>query len=124
MTEMQNFASRLRAGETLVGTLVSLPSAEVCELLAEIGYDWLFIDAELGPFNPQQTLGMLQAAAPTPCLIRVPVGEGLWINKALDAGAAGIIAPQVHNAKQAREIIRHCKYAPAGNRGMGCWSST
>jgi 4-hydroxy-2-oxoheptanedioate aldolase len=119
MNETRNFAQRLRDGDILTGTLVSLPSPEICELLASVGYDWLFIDAEHGAYNPQQAQGMLQAAAPTPCVIRVPVGESVWIKKALDIGAAGIIVPQVHNSTQAREIIHNCKYAPVGDRGIG-----
>lgn len=119
MTDAQVFRQRLRAGEILYGTLVSLPSAEICEVLAEIGYDWLFIDTEHGAFNPQQAQGMLQAAAPVPCVIRVPAGEPIWIKKALDIGAAGVIVPQVHTAEQASAIIRSCKYSPAGDRGVG-----
>jgi 2-keto-3-deoxy-L-rhamnonate aldolase RhmA len=119
MKETQNFAERVRSGVTLTGTLVSLPSPEICEVLANVGYDWLFIDAEHGAFNPQQAQSMLQASAPTPCVIRVPVGEPVWLKKALDIGAAGVIVPQVHNSAQAKEIIRHCKYAPVGDRGIG-----
>ena len=119
MKKINNFAKRLRSDEILIGTLVSLPSAEICELLASIGYDWLFIDAEHGAFNPQQAQAMLQAAAPTPCIIRVPSDETIWIKKALDICAAGVIVPQVHTADQAREIISHCKYTPDGKRGIG-----
>ena len=119
MKKINNFAKRLRSGEILIGTLVSLPSSEICELLASIGYDWLFIDAEHGAFNPQQAQAMLQAAAPSPCLIRVPSDETIWLKKALDIGAAGVIVPQVHTADQAREIISHCKYTPDGKRGIG-----
>lgn len=119
MKKVQHFAGRLRAGDVLIGTLVSLPSPEICELLKHVGFDWLFIDAEHGAFNPQQAQNMLQAAAPTPCVIRVPVGETVWLKKALDIGAAGVIVPQVHNATQAKEIIQHCKYSPVGDRGIG-----
>ena len=119
MKNTNNFAKRLRSKEILIGTLVSLPSPEVCELLAGVGYDWLFIDAEHGAFNPQQAQTMLQAAAPIPCLIRVPDDETIWIKKALDIGAAGVIVPQVHNADQAKRIISDCKYAPDGQRGIG-----
>ena len=119
MKETHNFAQRVRSGQVLMGTLVSLPSPEICELLANVGYDWLFIDAEHGAFNPQQAQSMLQAAAPTPCVIRVPEGESVWIKKALDIGAAGVIVPQVHTSAQARKIIKHCKYAPVGDRGIG-----
>ena len=119
MKNINNFTERLRSKEILVGTLVTLPSPEVCELLANVGYDWLFIDAEHGAFNPQQAQTMLQAAGSVPCLIRVPDDETIWIKKALDIGAAGVIVPQVHDANQAKKIITDCKYAPDGNRGIG-----
>jgi 2-dehydro-3-deoxyglucarate aldolase/4-hydroxy-2-oxoheptanedioate aldolase len=114
-----SFAQRLRAGELLIGTMVSLPSPEITEILADTGFDWLFIDAEHGAFNPQQAQTMLQAAGKCPCVIRVPAGEDMWIKKALDIGAAGIIVPQVHTAEQAEQIISQCKYSPEGSRGVG-----
>ena len=113
------FAERLRKGELLIGTLVSLPSPEITEILSSVGYDWLFIDAEHGAFNPQQAQSMLQAAGDVPCVIRVPSGDEVWIKKALDIGAAGIIVPQVHTAEQAKQIVKSCKYSPQGSRGVG-----
>ncbi|MCH8162479.1 MAG: 2,4-dihydroxyhept-2-ene-1,7-dioic acid aldolase [Proteobacteria bacterium] len=113
------FKERLRNGDLLIGTLISLPSPEIAEILSQSGFDWLFIDAEHGAFNPQQAQPMLQAAGDTPCVIRVPAGDDVWIKKALDIGAAGIIVPQVHTAEQAGKIINQCKYSPVGNRGVG-----
>ncbi|MBM2830383.1 MAG: 2,4-dihydroxyhept-2-ene-1,7-dioic acid aldolase [Gammaproteobacteria bacterium] len=115
----KSFADRLRSGELLIGTLVSLNSPEITEILAEAGFDWLFIDAEHGAYNPQQAQSMLQAAGQCPCVIRVPAGDEIWIKKALDTGAAGIIVPQVHTAEQARQIVQYCKYSPEGSRGVG-----
>ncbi len=119
MKNNKAFTERLRQGDLLFGTLISLPSPEIAEILSHTGYDWLFIDAEHGAFNPQQTQPMLQAAGDTPCVIRVPAGDDVWIKKALDIGAAGIIVPQVHTAEQAEQIINQCKYSPVGNRGVG-----
>lgn len=119
MKKNKQFAERLREGDTLIGTLVSLASPEITEILSHTDYDWLFIDAEHGAFNPQQAQPMLQAAGDTPCVIRVPTGDDVWIKKALDIGAAGIIVPQVHTAEQAQQIIDQCKYSPVGNRGVG-----
>jgi 2-dehydro-3-deoxyglucarate aldolase len=113
------FAERLRRGDLLIGTLVSLPSPEITEILAGCGFDWLFIDAEHGAFNPQQAQGMLQAAGECPCVVRVPCDDEIWIKKALDIGAAGVIVPQVHGPEQARQVVRACKYSPAGARGVG-----
>ena len=119
MKNNKAFTERLRKGDLLIGTLISLASPEIAEILSHTGYDWLFIDAEHGAFNPQQTQPMLQAAGDTPCVIRVPAGDDVWIKKALDIGAAGIIVPQVHTAEQAEQIINQCKYSPVGNRGVG-----
>jgi len=115
----KSFAERLREGELLIGTLVSLPSAETVEILAHAGFDWLFIDAEHGAFNPQQAQSLLQAAGRCPCVVRVPSGEEVWIKKALDIGAAGIIVPQVHTPEQARLAVQFSKYTPEGSRGVG-----
>ena len=119
MKNNKAFTQRLRNGDLLIGTLISLNSPEIAEILSHIDYDWLFIDAEHGAFNPQQTQSMLQAAGEAPCVIRVPAGDDVWIKKALDIGAAGIIVPQVHTAEQAEQIINQCKYSPVGNRGVG-----
>lgn len=113
------FAERIRQGELLLGTVISVRSAEITEVFALSGFDWLFIDAEHGGFDPHDALNMLQAAADCPCLIRVPTHDEVWLKKALDIGAAGIIVPQVNTAEEARRIIELCKYPPYGKRGMG-----
>jgi 2-dehydro-3-deoxyglucarate aldolase/4-hydroxy-2-oxoheptanedioate aldolase len=114
------FRTKLIAGNRLVGTVVSLPTPEVVELLAGLGFDWLFIDGEHGPIGIHAAQSMLQAAGSGfPCLVRVPVGNEEWLKKVLDLGATGVIVPQVHNAAQAEEVVRHCKYPPTGNRGVG-----
>ena len=115
----RNFADKLRNGDLLIGTLLSLPSPEIAEMMANTGFDWLFIDAEHGAFNPQQAQSMVQAASPCPCVIRVPSGDEVWIKKALDIGVDGIIVPQVHIAAQAESIVKRCKYSPEGTRGVG-----
>ena len=119
MKNNKAFTEKLRNADLLIGTMITLSSPEIAEILSHTGYDWLFVDAEHGAFNPQQTQPMLQAAGDTPCVIRVPAGDDVWIKKALDIGAAGIIVPQVHTAEQAEQIINQCKYSPVGNRGVG-----
>jgi 2-keto-3-deoxy-L-rhamnonate aldolase RhmA len=114
------FRQRLQAGELLLSTLVSLPSAEVAEILATAGFDWLFVDSEHGAFDPAQAQLLLQAAGGRcPCLIRVPAGEEIWIKKALDVGATGVIVPQVNTAQDAGRVVKLCKYPPLGTRGVG-----
>lgn len=111
---------RLLAGEMLVGTVVTLPAPEVPEILAGAGFDWLFIDAEHSPLDMRDAQALLQGARRgCPCLVRVPAGEEVWLKKALDIGAAGVIVPQVHTAEQAEAVVRLCRYPPEGVRGVG-----
>ena len=41
-----NLKKRLQQGETLLGTLLSLPSPEIAEIMSQVGFDWSFIDLE------------------------------------------------------------------------------
>ena len=114
-----SFRSRLRSGETLFAPLMTLNSPAVAELMADAGFDWLFIDAEHSTLDTSQMQSLLQAAGSTPCVIRITSGDDVPIKKALDIGAAGIIVPQVNSADQARRIVQSAKYAPIGQRGLG-----
>jgi 2-keto-3-deoxy-L-rhamnonate aldolase RhmA len=98
---------------------MTLNSPAVAELMAEAGFDWLFIDAEHSTMDTSEMQAMLQAASPTPCVIRLTAGDDVPIKKALDIGAAGIIVPQVNSADYARRIVQSAKYAPVGQRGLG-----
>ena len=53
------------------------------------------------------------------CIVRVPSNEAIWINKALDTGAAGVIVPDVDGPGQARAAVRAAKYPPDGERSIG-----
>ena len=114
------FRKRVCAGETLTGAIVSLNSPQVAEIMADAGFDWLFIDAEHGAYGPLAVEVLLQAVGnKMPCLVRIPVHEECWIEKMLDVGASGIIAPQVNAVEQAEMIVQYAKYPPVGERGVG-----
>lgn len=110
----------LLEGRVLTGTLLTLPSAEVAEILAKIGFDWLFIDMEHSSISLQQAQSIVQAAFPfSYCVIRCPSNEEAWIKRCLDTGADGIIIPQVKTKKEAQYAAHFAKYAPLGGRSVG-----
>jgi len=114
-----SFRQRLIAGERLNGTLISLGSPEVAEVLASLGFDWFFLDNEHSPLEALELQGIIRAAGSTPCVVRVSHSAEVPIKKALDIGAAGIIAPMVNSAEQAAQVVSWAKYPPAGTRGVG-----
>jgi 2-dehydro-3-deoxyglucarate aldolase/4-hydroxy-2-oxoheptanedioate aldolase len=114
------FRARLRGGEVLHGTILSLAAPEAADLLAGAGFDWLFVDAEHGVMEPRDVLLLLQAVAGRcAALVRVPALDEAWIKRALDAGADGIIVPQVSTAAEAERVVRFAHYPPRGTRGFG-----
>jgi 2-dehydro-3-deoxyglucarate aldolase len=115
-----DFRARLKRRDTLLGTMVTLASASSAEVLASLGFDWLFIDGEHGPLETRELLAILQAVShKTACIVRVPEAAEVPIKKALDLGAHGIIVPQVNTAEQAASVVRWARYAPEGARGVG-----
>jgi 2-dehydro-3-deoxyglucarate aldolase len=114
-----HFRQRLKSGERLIGTMITLASAETTEVLASVGFDWFFLDNEHSPLEAPHLQRIIQAAGSTPCIVRVSHSAEVPIKKALDIGAAGIIAPQVNSAEQAAQVVSWAKYAPLGTRGVG-----
>lgn len=115
-----NFRARLKAGETLLGTMVTLPTAATAEILVDAGFDWLFIDAEHGPLDIGDILGIVQAVGDrVACIVRVPQCDEGWIKRVLDLGAHGIIVPQTNTPEQVATVVNHARYSPAGTRGVG-----
>jgi 2-dehydro-3-deoxyglucarate aldolase/4-hydroxy-2-oxoheptanedioate aldolase len=117
---LTDFKTRLMRGDAFIGAFICLPSPESAELFAELGYDWLIIDTEHGPFDVLVAQRMLQAVGRRcPCVVRVPSYEDVWIKKALDVGAAGVLVPLVNTPEIAGRVVAACRYAPEGTRGMG-----
>jgi 2-keto-3-deoxy-L-rhamnonate aldolase RhmA len=115
-----SFRDRLLRGDRLIGTLLSLPSPELAEIASAAGFDWLFLDMEHGALEARDVLSMVQAVR-EPCapLVRIPENREMWVKKALDTGAAGIIVPHVNHAEDAAQAVHWAKYPPEGGRSVG-----
>lgn len=119
MTFRTAFARRLRARETLAGTFIKSADPAVVEVLGLAGLDYAILDAEHVGIDRAGIAAMMVAsrAAQLPVLVRIPQLDGHWIPTALDAGAAGIMAPQVPDAATATRLAARMRYG-AGGRGF------
>ena len=116
----KSFKTRLKNGETLVGSIVTLTSTDVAEIMSLVGFDYLWIETEHSPTDFVHVQMMIQAVGGRcPCLIRIPDNNEVWIKKALDIGCNGIVIPQVKSASEAREAVECCLYPPRGKRSVG-----
>ena len=114
-----DFGHRLKVGELLIGTIVTLSAPEVTEVFVEAGYDFLFIDTEHGPMDIEAAQRLLQVAHGCACIVRVPDNNEVWIKKTLDIGADGLIIPLVNDASTASRVVEYAKYPPMGARSVG-----
>ncbi len=119
-TTRMSFIDRLAKRQLLLGTMLTLPSPEIAEMVSRSGVDWLFMDGEHGPLSTLEWQRMLQAVGGRcASLIRVAENDERAFKKVLDIGADGIIAPRVNTAAEAEQIVRWCKYPPTGERSVG-----
>jgi 2-keto-3-deoxy-L-rhamnonate aldolase RhmA len=111
--------AKLRAGQRVVGVLVTLPSPELVELFGHLGYDFAFLDGQHGGITVETARGLIRAAELTGMtpVVRVPRNDPSVILEYLDVGAGGIIVPNVASRADCEAAVRAVKYAPDGARG-------
>ena len=118
---MKNTArEKMLRGERTLGTFLELGTATSAECLGLAGLDYLIIDTEHGPFEPESALEYIRAARLyniTP-FARVKEISRPAILKLLDVGAQGLIIPNVSTVQEAEKIVEFGKYGPLGKRGV------
>ena len=94
------------ADRTAVAGWLSIDSAYAAEVAGSAGFDAVVIDAQHGIIDPATTVAMLQALSHTPAvpLVRVSQNNLAEVNRALDAGAYGVICPLVNSALRPRRL--------------------
>ena len=120
MDTLPNFIEKMQKGRICLGTVVSFTDPTVSEALCSL-LDFIWIDAEHGPFSLETIQGHVMATKGTDTtpLVRVPGNDPIWIKQVLDLGAAGVIVPMIRTVEEARLAIAACLYPPAGVRGYG-----
>lgn len=110
---------KYRRGERSLGTFTHLLSAPALEAMGYTGLDYVIIDIEHSTIGAEHAAELVAAAegAGLAPLVRVDAIERSPVLKMLDAGAAGLIVPQLESVEQARELVSYAKFAPLGNRG-------
>lgn len=117
---MYQIKKRLLNGELVLGTIISeIHNPNIAYMLAQCGFEFFIIDNEHGTYNIETISNMVAAArgAGISVIIRIPEITRENILKPLDSGAAGLLVPMVNTAGEAKEVIKHAKYPPMGNRG-------
>ncbi len=112
--------SKLKSGHTVIGSFVTVGSADTTEILALAGFDFLVIDTEHGAMSIETVTHLIRAAEVhnVPSIVRVTEPSDSTILRSLDIGAAGVQVPQVNSAELAGCIAKAAHYYPKGRRGL------
>ncbi|MGE4293553.1 MAG: HpcH/HpaI aldolase/citrate lyase family protein [Desulfovibrio sp.] len=105
------------------GCWVTLGHPLIPEILAPAGFDWLAIDMEHTSITLSDLLPLLMSTEANGMVPLVRLGENnpTLIKRVMDAGAYGIIVPNVMNAEEAQAAVRAVRYPPHGTRGVGLY---
>ena len=90
-------------------------------ILKNAGCEFIIFDMEHGGLSLEQfkILATISNSNDISPLIRIPEVSYNYVARALDLGAAGIMAPMINTAEDAIKIIKSSKYPPEGVRGAG-----
>jgi 2-keto-3-deoxy-L-rhamnonate aldolase RhmA len=107
-------------GQVQVGTwLHALSGAELPQLLATSGFDYVNIDMEHSSFSIKAVGDLClsaQQAGIVP-LVRPPERQHHMMSRPVDNGALGIYAPHVDTVSDAQGVVDAVKFPPLGHRG-------
>ncbi|OZF51271.1 HpcH/HpaI aldolase family protein [Rhodococcus sp. 14-1411-2a] len=117
-----DFATRLRNRERILGYWSVIDSPVSTEWLAHLDWDYIALDLQHGLMGYDGLLRGLQAidsAAGSAGVVRVEANDPTYIGKALDAGARMVIVPLIDSAADAERAVASTRYSPAGIRSYG-----
>jgi 4-hydroxy-2-oxoheptanedioate aldolase len=112
--------AKFAAGEPAFGLSVMIPSPQIVESAAGMGFDWVLIDCEHGTVGLESMELMVMAAEAsgvTP-IVRPRTNAAEDILQAMDRGAQGVQVPQVNTGAQARSVVEAVKFHPQGRRSL------
>ncbi|MSO68284.1 MAG: aldolase [Pseudolabrys sp.] len=113
---------KLARNEVVVSMTIRLTrSVEIARLAKTAGFDMIYIDLEHSTMTLDATGQICLAAlsAGVVPMVRVPANTPEYIQRVLDGGALGIVAPGIGSAEEARAVVRAAKFPPLGERGAG-----
>ena len=104
-----------------IGTWLTIPDLRIAEILCLSKLDWITIDIEHNSISYEQVENIIRIANLYNKIVYVRISNinEVDIKKILDAGADGLIVPNVKSKQEVEKIINFAFYPPIGSRGVG-----
>lgn len=110
-----------KAGRKAISLHLTTAEPIWIELAASAGFDCLHLDGEHGAFSPVAVDNIVSVAHAHGLSVkaRVPNQNADEINRWLDRGIQGVMAPHVETGAQALALVNACYFGPLGHRSWG-----
>ena len=104
-----------------LGSWLQIGDPEFTSMMIQSGFDFLVIDMEHGSISEGDLPALFQVFNGTDCIpmVRVANNDSIFIRRALDLGAKGIIVPGVKSKADVTKAEYAIYYPPKGERGIG-----
>ncbi len=112
---------KLKSGDAVYTAWSGIPNPYVAEACARAEFDTVTLDMQHGSqttASVTDAISMVRLAG-KPAIVRVPVGRFDMASRALDLGAAAVIAPMINSVADARAFAEAMKFPPVGGRSWG-----
>jgi len=112
---------KLRRNEVTFGAELSINHPDIAEMIASIGFDWVFIDMQHSPLAIGDVQSMLQVMSysETVPIVRTAWKDRPMIQHVVDVGAYGLVVPFVESREEMEEIVSFARFPPKGTRSFG-----
>ena len=120
LASLNSVKSKLKAGKPTCGAFLQTNSNIAAEILSRAGFDWLMIDMEHSPTDPNSLLQQIQAmeaGGNTVPFVRAPGNDPYMIKRILDTGVKGLLVPYINTKEEAEKAVSYCLFPPLGIRG-------
>jgi 2-keto-3-deoxy-L-rhamnonate aldolase RhmA len=120
------YREAIAAGRIPVGHMVwEFSTRGIAKILDSVDLDFVLFDMEHSCIEIERMADLMawSKAGRFAPMVRVPTGQYHFLARVMDAGALGVMIPNVETPEHAKALVNAVKFAPMGHRGVGLGSA-
>ncbi|MGP3535583.1 HpcH/HpaI aldolase family protein [Microbacterium sp. RD1] len=112
---------RWRDNETAFGAMLGIPAISTARAMSGAGFDWVIVEQQHAYVTEDKIPALLHAIelGGSTGMVRVGENDPIGLQRALDLGARGVIAPMVNTRAEAEMVRDNVRFPPLGRRSWG-----
>lgn len=118
---LKKLKTKLDNTSLTIGSWLQLDEANSALIVSKSKFEWIAVDLEHGFFSENNLPNIFKSIlmGGTIPFARVRDSSKNSIVRAMDAGAYGLIIPNIESQEQLQKVVEFANYPPLGKRGVG-----